>query len=118
MAAAALPSGKFGATAAWFRLTVLTYNLLPALQRLTLPEELRPARPKRLRFLLFTTVGTVIAHARQTVLRLSGALQQALLGRARGTIARLAPASPEIRDAIPQAEEDPEESLATPGLPR
>jgi hypothetical protein len=92
LAAAALPSGKFGANAAWFRLNVLTYNLLTALKRLTLPGDLRTARPKRLRFLLFNTVGKVVAHARRTLLRLSGALQHALLVRARGKIARLAPA--------------------------
>jgi len=92
LAAAALPSGKFGANAAWFRLNVLTYNLLTALKRLTLPGDLRTARPKRLRFLLFNTVGKVVAHARRTLLRLSGVLQHALLVRARGKIARLAPA--------------------------
>ncbi len=92
LAAAALPSGKFGANAAWFRLNVLTYNLLTALKRLTLPGDLRTARPKRLRFLLFNTVGKVVAHARRTLLRLSGALQHALLVRARSKIARLVPA--------------------------
>ncbi len=92
LAAAALPSGKFGANAAWFRLNVLTYNLLTALKRLTFPGDLRTARPKRLRFLLFNTVGKVVAHARRTLLRLSGTVQHALLVRARGKIARLAPA--------------------------
>jgi hypothetical protein len=92
LAAAALPSGKFGANAAWFRLNVLTYNLLSALKRLTLPGDLQTARPKRLRFLLFNTVGKVISHARRTLLRLSGALQHALLVQVRGQIARLAPA--------------------------
>jgi len=92
LAAAALPSGKFGANAAWFRLNVLTYNLLTALKRLTLPGDLRTARPKRLRFLRFNTVGKVVAHARRTLLRLSGALQYALLLRVRRKIIRLAPA--------------------------
>ena len=92
LAAAALPSGKFGANAAWFRLNVLTYNLLTALKRLTLPGDLRTARPKRLRFLLFNTVGKVIAHARRTLLRLSAGLQHALLVRVRRKITRLAPA--------------------------
>jgi post-segregation antitoxin (ccd killing protein) len=92
LAAAALPSGKFGANAAWFRLNVLTYNLLTALKRLTLPGDLRTARPKRLRFLLFNTVGKVITHARRTLLRLSAALQHALLRRVRRKITRLAPA--------------------------
>ena len=52
LAAAALPSGKFGANGARFRLNVLTYHLLTALKRLTLPGDLRTARPKRLQFLL------------------------------------------------------------------
>jgi hypothetical protein len=92
LAAAALPSGKFGANAAWFRLNVLTYNLLTALKRLTLPGDLRTARPKRLRFLLFNTVGKVVAHARRTLLRLSATLQHALLRQVWRKIARLAPA--------------------------
>ena len=92
LAAAALPSGKFGANAAWFRLNTLTYNLLSALKRLTLPGDLWSARPKRLRFLLFNTVGKVIAHARRTLLRLTGVVQYALLVRVRQRIAALAPA--------------------------
>ncbi|MFI5340676.1 MAG: IS1380 family transposase [Candidatus Methylomirabilales bacterium] len=90
LAAAALPSGKFGANAAWFRLNTVTYNLLSALKRLTLPGDLRTARPKRLRFLLFNSVGKVVAHTRRTLLRLSGALQHALLVRVRVRIAHLA----------------------------
>jgi hypothetical protein len=92
LAAAALPSGKFGANAAWFRLNTLTYNLLSALKRLTLPGDLWTARPKRLRFLLFHTVGKVVAHARRTLLRLTGVVQHALLIRVRQRIAALAPA--------------------------
>ena len=92
LAAGALPSGRFGANADWFRLNVLTYNLLSALKRLTLPEDFSAARPKRLRFPLFNTVGKVISHARRTRLRLSGILQHALLVLVRSKIARLAPA--------------------------
>jgi hypothetical protein len=68
-----------------------TANLLTALKRLILPGDLRTARPKRLQFLLFNIVGKVVTHARRTLLRLSGALQHALLVRIRGTIGRLAP---------------------------
>lgn len=46
LAATALHSGKFEASAAWFRLNVLTYNLLSALKRLTLPGDFRTARPQ------------------------------------------------------------------------
>jgi hypothetical protein len=92
LAAAALPSGTFGANAAWFRCNVLTYNLLTALKRLTLPGDFRTARPKRLRFLLFNTVGKVISHARRTLLRLTAAAHHALLVGVRHRIAALAPA--------------------------
>jgi hypothetical protein len=92
LAAAALPSGKFGANAAWFRLNVLTYNLLTALKRLTLPGDLRTARPKRLRFLLLNTVGKVVSHARRILLRLTRLLHHGLLVRVRHRIAALAPA--------------------------
>ncbi len=92
LAAGALPSGKFGANAAWFRLNALTYNLLAALKRLTLPGDFRTARPKRLRFLLFNTVGKVVHHARRTLLRLTGATQLARMMAVRQRIAALAPA--------------------------
>ncbi len=91
-AAAAQPSGKFGANAAWFRLNRPADNLLSALQRLTLPGDLSGARPKRLRFLMLNTVGKVIYHARRTLLRITSAAQQALLAPARNTILALSPA--------------------------
>lgn len=47
-----LPCAAFGANAAWFRLSLLTYNLLSALKRLALPPELSSARPKRLRLVV------------------------------------------------------------------
>ena len=69
LAAGVLPCGRFGANAAWLRLAVLTPNALTALQRLALPPELLPARPKRLRFLIFHTAGRLGRHARQLLLR-------------------------------------------------
>jgi hypothetical protein len=92
LAAAALPSGKFGANAAWFRLNVLTYNLLRALKRLALPGDVSEARPKRLRFLVFNTVGKVVQHARRKLLRLTTATHQALVALARSHILALSPA--------------------------
>ena len=90
-AAAALPSGKVGANAAWFRLNVLTYNLLSALKRLALPGDLSEARPKRLRFLVFNTVGKVVQHARRTLVRLTSAVQRELVALARTNILALNP---------------------------
>jgi hypothetical protein len=73
-----LPSQKFGANAAWLRLNVLAYNLLSAFKRVGLPEELHDVRPKRLRFLVLNTVGKVVRHARETLLRCASALARTL----------------------------------------
>jgi DDE family transposase len=70
LAAAAPPSGKFGANAAWYRLTLLTYNILTVLRRVALPARFREARPKRLRYELFTVPAAIRSHARQLTARL------------------------------------------------
>ena len=64
LAAAALPSQKFAANAAWFRLKVMLDNLLSAFKRVALPPALHAARPKRLRFVLLNGIGKVVRHAR------------------------------------------------------
>ena len=71
LAAGVLPCKYFGANAAWLRLAVLSHNVLIALKRLALPAEWLMARPKRLRFLIFSTPGRVVQHARRTLLRLA-----------------------------------------------
>jgi hypothetical protein len=83
LAAEALPSQKFGANAAWFRLNVMLYNLLSAFKRIALPPELHDARPKRLRFVLLNGIGKVVRHARETVLRLVGDARRRLADAAR-----------------------------------
>lgn len=70
LAAAIPPSGKFGANAAWYRLTLLTYNLLTVLRRIALPERFQHARPKRLRYEVFTIPAEIHTHARQVTARL------------------------------------------------
>jgi hypothetical protein len=45
-----MPSGLFGVSAAWFRINALALNVLTVLKRRALPESLRNARPRRLRF--------------------------------------------------------------------
>jgi hypothetical protein len=87
LAAEALPSQKFGANAAWFRLNVLLYNLLAAFKRIALPEELHSARPKRLRFVLLNGIGKVVRHAREIVLRLVGAGRRRVADGARLALA-------------------------------
>ena len=83
LAGGVIPSKKFGAKAAWFRANTILYNLLSALKRLTLPEEYRTARPKRLRFIIFNTVGRVVRHARETLLRFAYELTQRIFDDAR-----------------------------------
>lgn len=52
-------AGRFGANAAWLRLTVMTQNVLTALKRVALkPEHLR-AQHKRLRFQIFCSPGAL-----------------------------------------------------------
>jgi hypothetical protein len=87
LAAEALPSQRFGANAAWFRLNVMPYNLLSAFKRIALPAELHDARPKRLRFVLLNGIGKVVRHARETVLRLVGEARRKLADGARLALA-------------------------------
>ena len=71
LGAAVPPCGRFGANAAWYRLSLLTYNVLSALKSLALPASLSAARPKRLRFAVFTLAGRLLTHAGRLVLRIS-----------------------------------------------
>jgi hypothetical protein len=87
LAAEALPSQRFAANAAWFRLNVMLYTLLSAFKRVALPEALHDARPKRLRFVLLNGVGKVVRHARETVLRLVGEARRQLADAARLALA-------------------------------
>jgi hypothetical protein len=95
LAGAALPSQKFGANAAWLRINVILYNLLSAYKRVGLPEEFHTARPKRLRFLLLNTVGKVVRHARETLLRCTKQIARALAGPAANP---LLPQTPRLRN--------------------
>jgi hypothetical protein len=78
LAAGVYPSGKFGANATWLRLQVLTLNLLELLKAAALDPELRRARPKRLRFTVFTQFGRVVHHARAQFMRLGTPVLNAL----------------------------------------
>ena len=70
LAGGVYPSGKFGANAAWLRIQVLTHNLLELLKATALDQGFRHARPKRLRFAVFTQFGRVVHHAREVFIRL------------------------------------------------
>ena len=69
LAAAVPPCGRFGANAAWYRLSMLTYNVLSAMRWLALPPSMEAARPKKMRFSLFNLAGRIVSHAGKLVLR-------------------------------------------------
>jgi len=74
LGAGTLPCGEFGANAAWFRLNILTYNVLSMLRLRGLPPECANVKVKRLRFLLFNALATLTTHARQMFARLGETL--------------------------------------------
>jgi Transposase DDE domain group 1 len=89
-----LPSQDFGHNAAWFRLALLTHNVLVALKRLALPPELVQARAKRLRFEVLWQAGRLIHHARSLVLRISTKFREVIARLVQARKALLAIAAP------------------------
>lgn len=97
LAARVPPCGRFGANAAWYRLVLLTYNVLSAMKSLALPPSMATARPKRMRFALFHIAGRITKHAGKLVLRIAAAfvrLTRLIEARARlKLLAQTVPAS-------------------------
>ena len=65
-----MPSGRFGANAAWWALMILAHNLNAAMKRLVLGKAWVTKRMKALRFRLIGLPGRVVRHARRRVIRL------------------------------------------------
>lgn len=95
LGAGVLPSQRFGANAAWFRINALTFNLLTLLRRRALPTRLRDARPKRLRFEIFTLPARLVVHQRTLSARVSANQERAaeLVAARRSLLAMRAPAA-------------------------
>lgn len=78
-----------GANAAWWQIVILSANLLSLLKRCCLPREYRRARPKRLRFFLFSAVARVTHHARRLWIVIYASAAARLLKIARTRLAEL-----------------------------
>jgi hypothetical protein len=70
-----LPSGKFGANAAWFRIACLAYNVVVALRHAWPDESLKNAQTKRLRFAIFNITGRFSRDRRKITLRLAAPVE-------------------------------------------
>ena len=96
LAGGQLPSGLFGANAAWWGIALLAFNLHAALQRLVLGGRWACRRLKAIRFHLLAVPGRLVSHARQWLLRLaSGHPAYGLLAAARQRVLALAHGPPE-----------------------
>ncbi len=92
LAGGRLPSGLFGANAAWWAIAVLTFNLNSAMKRLVLGGQWASRRLKAVRFALISLPGRVLRHARRLIIRLArGHPSYELLLLARRRILALAP---------------------------
>ena len=95
LAGGRLPSGRFGANAAWWAIAVLAFNLNSAMKRLVWGAPWSHKRLKALRFALISLPGRVVQRARRLIIRLArGHPAYPLLLRARQRILALAHAPP------------------------
>ena len=78
LGAGVLPCAEFGANAAWYRLNVITYNVLTALKRRLLPPAEQTIKAKRLRFLAFNLAARITHHARTLCAHVKAALFEGL----------------------------------------
>ena len=65
---------------------MITHNLLQMLKKVALPEEYAHARPKRLRFSIFTVMGRLVSHAGRVLLRIADSILETLIAPARNRI--------------------------------
>ena len=72
LAGGQMPSGLFGANAAWWALAILAHNLNAAMKQLVLGKDWVAKRMKALRLHLIALPGRVVSHARKLIIRLGG----------------------------------------------
>lgn len=71
LAGGKLPSGLFGANAAWWAIAVLAFNLNSVMKRLVLGKEWANKRLKAIRFAFISLPGRVVRRARTLIIRLT-----------------------------------------------
>lgn len=95
LAGGQLPSGSFGANAAWWAIVILSFNLQVLMKRLVLGGEWVAKRLKAIRFALIHLPGRIIQRAGALIIRLTAAhTANDLLLAARRRILALALAPP------------------------
>jgi len=72
LAGGKLPSGLFGANAAWWQIMVFAFNVHSAMKRLVWGESWESSRMKAIRYWLINLPGRVIEHGRRLIIRLTG----------------------------------------------
>ena len=70
LAGGTLPSGLFGANAAWWWIAVLAFNVNAIMKHLVLGGEWKTKKMKSIRFNIINVAGRVLQHARQWLIRL------------------------------------------------
>ncbi len=70
-----LPSAKFGANAAWFRIACIAYNLLVAVKHAWPDETLHNAKAKRVRFVLVNVAGRFSRDRRKISLHVAATVE-------------------------------------------
>jgi len=87
-----MPSGRFGANAAWLWLSALALNAMALVRRAAYGQEWRWVRMKRIRAVWIHLVARVVRHGRQTMLVLGGAGAHLMAARQRMILAMPPPA--------------------------
>ncbi len=72
LAAGRLPSGLFGANAAWWSIATLAFNLNSAVKQLAMGGEWLNKRLKAVRFGVVNLPGRMVRHGRRLIIRLTG----------------------------------------------
>lgn len=91
LAGSRMPTGRFGANAAWWTIMILAHNLNAVMKRLVLGPTWVARRMKALRYAFINLPGRIIRHGRRLIVRIgAGNDRLAMLLSARRTILALA----------------------------